>query len=80
MYVQRHGAVKLALKVSLPYTVAPYKGGSKKMSTYNRYLKGSECTEAVGRGILRCFESGESYYYFCHYGRRDVKILICCHN
>jgi len=38
------------------YTVAPYKGGSKKVGTYeyNRNLQGSEWSEAVGfSSVLR---------------------------
>jgi hypothetical protein len=43
------GAEKLALRVFVPsYTVAPYKGGSKKVGTYNRNLKGSGWNEIVG--------------------------------
>jgi hypothetical protein len=43
------GTEKLALQVFvLSYTVAPYKGGSKKVSTCNRNLNGSEWSEDVG--------------------------------
>jgi hypothetical protein len=43
------GAEKLPFQEFLPsYTVAPYKGDSKKVGTYNRNLKGSEWIEAVG--------------------------------
>jgi hypothetical protein len=43
------GAEKLPFQVFLPsYTVAPYKGYSKKVGTYNRNLKGSEWSVAMG--------------------------------
>jgi hypothetical protein len=42
-------AEKSALQVFAPsYTVTPYKVGSKKGGTYNRNLKESEWSEAVG--------------------------------
>jgi len=47
------GAEKLALQVFVPsYTVAPQKGVSKKVGTYNRNLKGREWSEAVGFCIV----------------------------
>jgi hypothetical protein len=42
------GTEKLALQVFVIYIVAPYKGSSKKVSTYNRNLNGSEWNEDVG--------------------------------
>jgi len=43
------GAEKPAFQVFLPsYTVAPYKGDSKKVGMYSRNLKGPEWSEAVG--------------------------------
>lgn len=46
------------------------------MGTYNRNLKGCEWSEALGfSSVLRVVN-----HCFCCYGRRDVKILTCCHN